>query len=78
MASLARGPHRPVRPCWLDGPIALLTTPTDALGGAAVPLALPPALLGARFTGQFFALDAAGPALGLLSSTGAVEVVIGS
>jgi ELWxxDGT repeat protein len=83
LALLALGWQRgavPIPGCtlWLDSAAALLTVPTDLAGAAAVPFALPPAALGTRFTGQWFALDPAGAAFGFLAATAAAEVVVGS
>jgi ELWxxDGT repeat protein len=82
LALLALGWQRgavPIPGCtlWLDSAAVLLTVPTDLAGTAAVPFALPPAALGTRFTGQWFALDPAGAAFGLLAATAAAEVVVG-
>lgn len=62
---------------WLDVPFSTVTIATDASGVAALPIVPRPALLGLRFDAQYLALDPQGSALGLLSSTGGLEFVIG-
>ncbi|MFK7738827.1 MAG: hypothetical protein AB8H80_00790 [Planctomycetota bacterium] len=62
---------------WLAGAPTVVFATADAQGRASLAVPVTPALFGARFVAQGFAVDPAGPLLGFLAATAGLEVVLG-